>query len=290
MRSHLPRITVVALLATAAPVAAQQSGLPTSQPPILTIVREEVKHGRNAEHARHEAGWPAAFERAKSSAYYIALMSMTGPNEAWYVVPQQSHAAMAEDMKREDADDVLTAELRRLARADAELINSSRTIQARARPDLSLGDFPDVSKQRYYEITTFRVRPGREALFDTAAKLYREAARKASPDASWRIYQVTAGMPGPTFLIFSSVGSFGQFDAMQAADDKTWQGLSASDLATITRFSTDGLITAESNRFRLDPLQSYVPRETRMADAAFWMPKQKTAAKPRLQQPAKQTP
>ena len=97
-------------------------------------------------------------------------------------------------------------------------------------------------------------------------------------------------MPGPTFLIFSSVSSFGQFDAMQAADDKTWQGLSASELATITRFSTDGLITAESNRFRLDPLQSYVPRETRMTDAAFWMPKQKTAAKPRLQQPAKQTP
>ena len=34
--------------------------LPTSQPGLLTIIREEVKLGRSAEHERIEAGWPAA--------------------------------------------------------------------------------------------------------------------------------------------------------------------------------------------------------------------------------------
>ena len=56
--------------------------LPKTQPKILTIYREEVKVGRAAEHAKHEAGWPAAYEKAKSPIYYLALTSMTGPQRS----------------------------------------------------------------------------------------------------------------------------------------------------------------------------------------------------------------
>ena len=35
-------------------------GVPTSQPNLLTITREEVKTGHTAAHAAHEVGWPAA--------------------------------------------------------------------------------------------------------------------------------------------------------------------------------------------------------------------------------------
>ena len=72
----------------AAHLAFGQTGLPTSQPKLLTIVREEVKPGRAADHANHEAGWPAAFEKAMSPDYYLAMTSLTGPSEAWYVIPQ----------------------------------------------------------------------------------------------------------------------------------------------------------------------------------------------------------
>ena len=48
--------------------------LPSTQPKLLTIVREEVKVGRTAEHAKHEAGWPAAFEKARNSAVTRAQM------------------------------------------------------------------------------------------------------------------------------------------------------------------------------------------------------------------------
>src|ERR1043166_938578 len=75
--------------------------LPTTQPKLLTIVREEVKVGRNAGHAKHEARWPAAFEKAKSTDYYLAMTSLTGPNEAWYLIPSESHAAFGESIKRQ---------------------------------------------------------------------------------------------------------------------------------------------------------------------------------------------
>jgi hypothetical protein len=45
-------------------------------------------------------------------------------------------------MKREDSDPVLSAELARLALADADIVGSVRNIQAMARADLSVGTFP----------------------------------------------------------------------------------------------------------------------------------------------------
>ena len=78
-------LSLLLLAAAPLPVLAQE-GLPTTQPAFLRIVREEVKLGRGAEHAKLEAGWPAAFERAKSPDYYLAMDSLTG-SEAWFVQP-----------------------------------------------------------------------------------------------------------------------------------------------------------------------------------------------------------
>src|ERR1041384_1773834 len=76
-------------------------GLPTTQPAYLLIAREFVKLGHGAEHARIEAGWPAAFAKAKSPSYYLAMVSLTGASEAWFVVPFATNAANADEMKLE---------------------------------------------------------------------------------------------------------------------------------------------------------------------------------------------
>jgi hypothetical protein len=257
-----------------ASVAASQA-VPTSQPPLLTIVREDVKTGHGAMHAAHEAGWPAAFAKAKSTDYYLALVAMTGPNETWYVGPYASHAAWGESMKREAADPVLTAELQRLARMDADHINSIRNLHAMAMPELSHGAFPDLALTRFWEITTFRVRPGQEEAFAAAAKVYAAAAKRAAPNASWRTYSVIAGMPGPTFLIFGSVKAFAEFDAMMKEGADLSKAFTPDEIATLQK-SAGALISAETQRFRLDPMQSYVDAETKAKDPAFWNPPRRT--------------
>lgn len=234
---------------------------------MVTIIREQVKVGRSADHARIEAGWPAAYGRANSPDYYLALTSMTGTPEAWYIVPSANHAAYAESMKR---DLGMQEELDRLARADAEVLDGIRTIQAMARPDLSMGAYPDLAKQRFWEISIARVRPGHEAEFDAAAKAYGTAAQRSTPSSQFRIYQVIAGMPTPTYIIFASVANYGEFDQMFADGMKAMAGATAAEQAALQKFSTDATITWESNRFRLDPRQSYVSRETRATDPAFW--------------------
>lgn len=262
---------LVALLLVSSTTAFSQS-MPTSQPTLLTIVREEVKVGRAADHRKIEAGWPAAFEKAKSPDTYLALVSMTGPSEAWYVTPYASHAVIGESMKREDADPVLSAELARLSKADAEVLNNLRVMHAIGRPDLSVGAFPPIAKQRFYEVTTFRVRPGHDQSFEAAAKAYGASAKRAAPNTSFRVYQVIAGAPGPLYLVFSSVENYADLDKEMAAGEATMKGMPAEDMAALQKFAREGLINSESQRFRVDPVQSYVDKATRDSDP-FWRPK-----------------
>src|SRR3989441_12647696 len=143
----LPSFLCMGAMAT----LAQGQALPTSQPALITIYREQVKLGRGTEHARIEAGWPAAFAKAKSPNYYLAMTSLTGASEAWFIIPYASNAVAAAEMKLEESDTTLAAELQRLSRADAEVLTNAQSIQAVARPDLSYGAFPSLAKQRFWE-------------------------------------------------------------------------------------------------------------------------------------------
>jgi hypothetical protein len=265
-------ILPTALLFAASATIASSQGIPTSQPSLLTITREDVKVGHNAAHAAHEVGWPAAYAKAKSPYYYFAMTSVTGPNEAWYVSPFASHAALGESMKMESSDAVLTAELARLQRVDAEHITGVRTVHAAARTDLSYGAYPDMGLTRFWEITTFRVRPGYEEGFANAAKAYMAAAKRATPNASWRTYEVVAGMPGPTFLIFGSVKAFADFDQGMQENGEMGKAFTPDELAMLQKFASTGMISTETQRFRLDAAQSYVDAATKAKDAAFWSP------------------
>src|SRR4030095_14535421 len=120
-----------------------------------------------------------------------------------------------------------------------------------------------------WEVTTFRVRPGFEEAFANAAKAYAAAAKRAAPNMSWRTYEVIAGLPGPTYLVFSSVQSFAEFDGSMAQGLAIGKAFTPDEMATLQKFSTAGMINSETQRFRLDPKQSYVDGPTKDKDKAF---------------------
>ena len=273
------RSTLGATLLCFVSVTAMPQGVPTTQPGMISIVKEQVKPGRNAEHEKWEAGWPAAYANAKSQFNYLALTSLTGGNEAWFVSTFTSNAAIGQSMKDEAANPVLSAELARLGRGDAEFITGYTTIQAAARPDLSYGAFPNIAKHRYWAITTFRVRPGHEAGFDAAVKTYFASAKRNAPSTGFRTYQVVAGMPSPTYLVFGSVADFAEFDQTAANGNKIMGGMTADEGALMQKFSADGLISEETQRFSLNAQMSFVNKDTKDQDPAFWMPKKAPAKK-----------
>jgi hypothetical protein len=263
-------ILTAVLMASAGTAFAQS--LPTTQPNYLLIYREQVKVGHVTDHEKVEAGWPAAYDKAKDPYTYIALVSMTGRGEAWFVTPFESQAAIGDALKRED-EPMLASTLQRLSKADADQINSMEAVLAMGRKDLSHGPYPDTGKQRFYDITVFHVKPGHQAGFEAAAKAYAAAADRAVPAMSFRVYQVMAGMPSPTYLVFSSVTSYAAFDKAMADGQALMKAMTPEERETMAKFSSDGLVSSEMIRFRLDPAMSYVTQEVRAEDPAFWMPK-----------------
>lgn len=267
-------LTLLAFVAGSAPAALAQS-VPTTQPKFLHIAREQLKAGRGGDHAKWETGWPAAYEKAKFAHSYIALASITGAPEVWYVSPLASQTAYGEMTASETGNAALSAELDRLAKGDGEFLSETSAMQAVAMPDLSHGAFPDLGMMRYWEITTFRVRPGHYDSWVAATMAYKAAAARSAPGASWRTYNVVAGAPGDTYLVFSSFGSFAELDKAMAEGEATWKGMTPEEGASLGKFMKEGLINSVTNRYRLDPGQSYVNAETKAKDPAFWNPKQK---------------
>src|SRR5436190_22234998 len=142
MRKVMASLTVLVSLGGGGTAFAQ--ALPTSQPNYVQIFIEEVKVGHEDEHSKLEAGWPAAFEKAKSPYYSIGMASVTGPLQAWFITPYDFNKALGDSIKRNSDDPLLAAELARLSRADAAHINQARSVLGMARKDLSHGACPDV--------------------------------------------------------------------------------------------------------------------------------------------------
>ena len=266
-------VLTLAVLCIAGSARCVAAGLPDKQPNLIHIWRESVKPGRGAEHAKSESGYVAAYEKAGSPAHYLALTSETGADEAWYISAWDSNSAMGEDRKREDKDPVLTAELARLDRIDADYVTAIKKTVAKARPDLSVGEFPDLAKVRFFEITIFRLRPGRDSIFESGAKAYVAAVKRASVKTGSRVYEVVAGMPGPSFIVFTSLVDYAQFDQLATDWNAIWTAATPEEQTAMKNLESDAVIEEETNRFKVDPIQSYVSKETRAKDPEFWSPK-----------------
>jgi hypothetical protein len=253
-------------------VLSAQAPVPTTQPAVLTIYREEVKFGHAAAHENVEAGWPAVYAKVKSPYAYIGVTSITGPSEAWFISPYADWKTYSESYKADNTNPQLAPELARLSAADAEHVTTGRSIHLVGRPDLSAGTFPSIAKARFYEITTFRVRPGHERAFEEAAKVYAAAFKKAVPSGSYRIYQVVAGLPAPTFMVFSSSESLAAYDSGPSMDAALGKTFTTEDMATLQKFSRESVINTETQRFAVNGRMSYVDDATAAVDPAFWRP------------------
>ena len=258
------RSTALACL-LAGTLSAQNMG----PPPYLQIVREEVKSGHAGPHVQTEAGWPRAFGKAKIANNYIALTTIFGPTEAWFVEGHGSIAEIDAVNKAIEAAPGLSQELDRLSMADAAHIGALRTVLARFSPESSNPGEINPAEARAWEVTVFRVRPGKEASFFEGAKLYQSLVQQAKAEAPWASYQVMAGMPGPTYLVFSPHKTLAEIDpatGVGAAIEK------AMNEETMKKFGaiSEGFISVENFVFVPSPEMSYPTADWMKQDPKFW--------------------
>jgi hypothetical protein len=246
---------------------------PPPPPKVLQIYREEVKVGKGPAHVKVEKGFVAAVAKANWPTHYLAMTSVTGPGEAWFLTGYPSFAAWEKDRNDAEKNAALTAEIDRLVEKDGELLTNGRSLVAVQREDLNGGGPVDIAKMRYFRLLTFRVRPGHENDFQDAVKIVKGAYEKAKIDLPWAVYQVSSGMPGPTYLLFLPMKSMSEIDTALSRAGAIREAEGPENEKALSKMASDGYVTVESNIFAFSPAMSYPAREFAARDPEFWTPK-----------------
>ncbi len=278
MKKNMAGGLVLLLLASGIPARAQVDNGARPAPKILQIRCEAVKPGKTAAHEKIEASRPIAYKASKNSAQYVGMTSITGPSEAWFLSGFASYEAMEKQMKAEQSDSSLRAELDRLRAADREVLESVRGITASFREDLSLRPALNIGDYRYMEIRMIRIRPGTGDKFEEMRKIIKAAHEKTGLKDYYSVFAVQSGMTGPAFLILMPMKSLREVDEMiqfhQSEQYKEALG-GADGEKHLGELASAAIMSTETSFFEFNPKMSAPPPEYSMgANASFWSPKQ----------------
>jgi hypothetical protein len=280
----------VCLCAVGIPIVSAQDAGNTPPANFIQIIREEVKPGKGAAHAKWETGYPRAFAKAKYSNNYSALVTTFGPNEAWYISRFDSFAQKDKVGMEISGNASLQADLDQLDSRDGDFLTGIRNIFARYRADLSHRPGVNIPRMHTFSITIVRIRPGHNPDFEEARKIIKAAHEKVGLKDNHSVYQVVSGLPAGTFLIITPYKTLADADSQPQMHGKEYQDAIGEDGdKKLRELAASGTISAETMYFQVDPKMSYPSKETIAADPDFWSPKPAMAA-PAMKQPAAKAP
>lgn len=253
-------------IATALVLAFVLSCAALAQPPkILQIAREDVKAGKAGAHDKYEAQWAAAMLKANVSVTSIGMTSIND-NEAWWISGYDSYA----QFEKETTDPKASAVMAQFMPGDAEYISGSRTIVAQFRPDLSYGVGGSLGGAHGFVVRTIRVRPGHNSEYEEIRKIVKQTVESGNiNDVHSAAYQVIAGAPNGTFLLFTAFTSLGE-------RDKPNEAMSAAmrdSMSKIMDLQSKSIISSEDQILMFNPKWSNPSKDMVAAAPEFWHPK-----------------
>ena len=261
-----PLISGLALLLSTALLG--QGTMPP--PPLIQLVREEVKPGHGAAHAATESAWTQIMAKGKSTDHYIGMTSMTGSSEALFFMGYASYADYEAKQNEFDANPAAKAEVEKISREDGEHLTSIRTWLGSYRKDLSYGPDVVISRMRYFRVRTFRVKQGQNKAFEAGVKTALAAYEKSRYPASFAFYQITAGTGGPTYMVFRPMKSLAEMDAAEVAEKAFQEALGEAGQQAMTKTFADTVNSVENQLYSFSPKLSYPGPKTVAGDPAFW--------------------
>ena len=272
MRAFSAVIALLSLFPLATEAETQTAAM--GPPKVLQIGREQVKPGKNALHEKVEAGWPRLFANAHWPTHWLGVTSLTGPNEAWFLVGFDSLAAWEKDNQDMEKTPALKAQSDQLSQKDGELLSGTNSIAAVYNEEFSYRANVKLGEMRYFAVVTVHVRPGHDNDFTEARKLAKAAHEKANMDEHWAYYQVISGAPAGTYLIFAPMKSLKEADAYPSLHGKAYKdALGEEGQKKMRELESAAILSSETNFFEFKPKMSYVTKEMAAADPAFWTPK-----------------
>lgn len=260
---------------------------PMGPPPVLLIVREDIKPGKMPAHNRHSASFVQIFGRLQTPSYRIAMLPVAGSeNDVLYITALESFAQMERmqqetDKKMAAAPGPTRAELDRLESEAPDLHAAMRDMFAVYRPELSFDPGVDITKMRYMAVTTVRVRPGQDDQYAEYVRNVVNVARtKAKAELHIAAFQVIAGSPTTTYMFFRPMKSLAEYDLRIGA--RVREGMSDDQKKKADKMAGESIVFSETSVYALAPELSHVPKDFAAGDPTFWNPK---PAAPRPRRP-----
>src|SRR6266478_2183844 len=246
MKINTLSLTVAAVIFPLAAICAEP-------PAVMQIIREAVKEGRSAAHRKVETDWSRAFRKANFPYHALALETMTGTNEVWFLNSYPSFAAIEESDNLIEKG-ALKNEVEMLDARDGELRSSSRSMIAVYRKDMSYHpERANLGKTRYMTMTTFRVKLGRTGDFMAGSKLFLAAYEKMNFPSASLVYQVVGGAPGGMFLFFWPLETLKSMDSMADIQRDLPAAMGRDEYGRLMKGAGDVFSSIEASCFRISP-------------------------------------
>lgn len=249
-----------------------------SPPPVLLIVREEIKPGKMPAHTKHSASFAQIFGKLQTPSYRIAMVPVAGSeNDVVYITPLQTFAQMERiqgetDKKMSAASGAIRSELDRLEKEAPDLHAAMRDMFTVYRPELSYDAGVDITKMRYFAVTTVRVRPGQEDQYAQYLRTLTNVAReKAKAELHIAAFQVIAGSPSPTYMFFRPMKSLAEYDLR--IGPRVREAMTEDQRKQADKMASETVVFSETSVYALNPQMSYVPKDFAAGDPTFWNPK-----------------
>jgi hypothetical protein len=288
MKMLVPALWGLSLALAGGTVAAAQDAATPTMPKLLQITREYIKAGHSGTaHDRTETAFVQAMAHAKSPTHYIALNSLSGPSRALFLTPYASFDALQKDMNWVDKNASLSTELDHAMMADGDQLSSMDQALLVYSDELSYRPRPDLSHARYMEISSYHVRPGKEAEWRECVKMVKEGHQKGGTSAHWAVYSIAFGGEGGTYLVLSSHQSLDEIDTGFGPDDKKFsEALGEENGKKLEQVYGEAVDTSHHQLLSINPRQSYADEAWVKADPDFWKPKSAAVAKAAVAKPA----
>ena len=274
MKIVSPILLGLSLAAAASTFTAAQT-TQQQMPKVIQIFREYVKPGKGgALHDASESHFVQAMTAAKWPTHYIALNSLSGKSRCLYMTGYDSFDAWQKDTDAANKNASLSAAVEMASMTDGELLDSTDAGVLSYDEDLSYRPNPDLSFVRYFEITSFRVKPGhRKEMRDLFAMVI-DAHKKAGTSANWATFELAYGGDGDTYIVISADKSMADIDKGYAEDKKFQDAMGVEGMKKFSEMVADTIDRSDSELFEINPRQSYPRDEWVKANPDFWRPKQ----------------
>jgi hypothetical protein len=268
--------TLLSLAAVFSPALNAQNAMADGPPKVLVIDREYLKPGKGGMlHERSESAFVHALADAKPASPYFALDSLSGASRSLFLYGYDSFDEWEKQAATVHSNKALSAKLDQASQADGDLLASYDSAVMMLRPDLSLNK-GSIDGARFFEITTFVVKPGHTHDFAELAKMYSDTYHKIDPEAHWDTFELTYGNPTPgtaggaIFLVFNTMKSLAETDKSMQSSDKFASELGVDGMRKVSELTAASIAATGSNLFVINPRESNPPSEWVKKEPGFW--------------------